>query len=184
MKFRYSNRLVTPNHNDYYKKHKIIVANFLPTQPEIIIAKKKNKTDLSKAVLYKIKEGLIEFEHKKGYLEPKLTLNKLAKLLHTNSNYLSKAVKRLKNCFFCTYINTLRINYIIEEIKQNPTLRLYSIKAIAAEAGYSNTESFSTAFRKQTNQYPSLFIKELENKQSSSKFLWGKPTEHFKETRF
>jgi AraC-like DNA-binding protein len=37
----------------------------------------------------------------------------------------------------------------------------YTISALAKEFGYNNTESFSTAFYKQTGIKPSYYIKQL-----------------------
>ncbi|WP_416370339.1 helix-turn-helix domain-containing protein [Tenacibaculum ovolyticum] len=82
--------------------------------------------------------------------------------MNTNTNYLSKVINQHKNTTFSNYINRLRIDYIVEKLKTDSLLRKYTIKTIANEAGFKNTESFSKAFYKFTEIKPSYFIKELE----------------------
>ncbi|MHB1195416.1 MAG: helix-turn-helix domain-containing protein [Lutibacter sp.] len=108
--------------------------------------------------------ALEEFENSNGFLDHNLTLNSLSKAFSTNSNYLSKIINFYKKQNFSSYISDLRIDYCIEQLKTNETCRKYSIKAIAFELGYNNSESFSKDFYKKTGIYPSYFIRELENK--------------------
>ncbi len=143
----------------YLKKYKALIANTTQQTPAPL--PETNKTELSSDILERIQNDLLQFESNNGFLETKLTLAKLAEQLNTNSNYLSKAVNVLKNTSFSNYLHTLRINYIVEQLKNDDTLRRYTIKAIAVEAGYSNSQSFSTAFYKQTGIYPSYFLNKL-----------------------
>ena len=48
-------------------------------------------------------------------------------------------------------------------------MRKYTIKAIAAECGYKNAESFSKAFYKINGIYPSYYIKKIEKGKKLSK---------------
>ncbi len=82
--------------------------------------------------------------------------------MNTNSNYLSKAINFDKNKNFKAYINDLRIDYVIEKLKIDGRFRKFTIKSIAVEIGFNNPESFSKAFHKKTNMYPSYFIRQLE----------------------
>ncbi|MFT5893126.1 MAG: YesN/AraC family two-component response regulator [Dokdonia sp.] len=102
------------------------------------------------------------FEESHGYLKPGINLNDLAKSMNTNANYLSKVVNYFKKESFINYLNGLRINYTISQLKSNHTFRRYTIKAIAKDVGFSNTQSFSKAFVNKTGIMPSYFISELE----------------------
>ena len=55
----------------------------------------------------------------------------------------------------------MRIDNIVEELKQNKNIRKYTIAALAEEAGFNTAESFSNAFYKRTGIKPSFFVKEL-----------------------
>src|SRR5690606_41508321 len=107
---------------------------------------------------------LKEFESGTQYLQEGISLANLSRKFNTNSSYLSKIINTYREKNFSNYLNDLRINYAIERLKQDETFRLYSIKAIAEETGYSNSQSFSTAFYKKTGIQPSYFITQLKKK--------------------
>lgn len=146
-----------------YKKRYKELSSKLSKESGIININRIQKTsDIHQEVVTTILERLDLFEQNKKYLYPKLSLNSLAKQLQTNPNYLSRVInlKREKN--FSQYINELRIDYALKELKINTKFRKYSIKAIAAECGYKNATSFSKAFYKHTGLHPSFYIKQLE----------------------
>lgn len=123
----------------------------------------KNKSlNISKDIIDDVLNKLEKFEKTKAYLSKKVTLNSLAKDFNTNSNYLSKIINHNKNKSFSNYLNTLRIEHIITILKSNSTIRKYTIKAVADEAGFSNSESFSKAFYKTKGIKPSYFIKQID----------------------
>ena len=119
---------------------------------------------ISKEVVASIRNALEGFEKELGFLSNELNQNVLAKQLNTNPNYLSRVINADKNKNFTAYINELRISHVIQQLQEDTALRKYSIKAIAAEIGYNNAESFSKAFKKTTGMYPSYFIKQLNLK--------------------
>lgn len=127
------------------------------------VKEEKAKSILSDEKLQHIKLQLEKFENSNGFLRKNITIDILAKDFNTNRDYISKSVNELKEKNFSQYINELRINYIIEELNTNEKLRKFTISAIADEAGYNNSESFSNAFKKITNTLPSYYIKLLQN---------------------
>lgn len=118
--------------------------------------------DISENIIIDVLESLDEFEQSNSFLSTNISLNTLAKEINTNSSYLSKIVNHYKNKSFSNYLNTLRIDYFIKTAKTNPNLRKYTVKAIASEMGFKNSESFSKAFYKSKGIKPSYFIKEIE----------------------
>lgn len=125
-----------------------------------------NKNDKSINIPEEIVEGILKglekFEANKEYCSQNVTLSSLASELHTNTNYLSKVINHYKELSFSNYINTLRINNIIEQLEEKPIIRKFTIKAIALEAGFSSSDSFSKAFFKLKDMNPSEYIKKLE----------------------
>ncbi|WP_299604306.1 AraC family transcriptional regulator [uncultured Aquimarina sp.] len=119
-------------------------------------------SDIPEEIVNNILKQLNQFEEKNEFLSPNLTVNILAKKLKTNSKYLSKVLNTKKQKRFNVYINELRVNYAIDQLKINPKFRLYSIKGIAHELGYNNDRAFSKAFYQKTGVHPSYFIKKLE----------------------
>ena len=96
-------------------------------------------------------------------MSQEITLNEVAKSFGTNSTYLSKVINLEKGKNFSHYINDLRIDYTVEELKDNLRFRKYTIKAIANESGFKSAESFSKTFYKKYGIYPSYYIKQLGN---------------------
>lgn len=148
------------------KKQKIIFENLIQNSskgniPSGPLKVKKESIDLPKEIIDDLLEKLSIFEKKEGYLSRNIKLSALAKDMKTNTKYLSYVINNFKNHNYAQYINDLRINYIIDALKNNSTLRKYTVKAISETAGFNNTESFSKAFHKKTGIYPSYFIKQL-----------------------
>lgn len=123
---------------------------------------KKEDIDIPKDVVETVLKKLHNFENSVKFSKKHYTLNSLAKELNTNSAYLSKIINVYKNVNFANYLNNLRIDFAVDELASNKSLRSYTIKAIAEEVGFKNAQSFSSAFYKKTGIYPSYFIKHLE----------------------
>ena len=123
---------------------------------------KSSKNILSKEIINEILEQLEVFEANKEYLSQDLSIQSMAKSFGTNYKYLSKVINLQKEKHFSNYINDLRIDYTYNELKKNPKLRNYTIKAIAKESGFKSAESFSKAFYKKFGIYPSYYVKQLE----------------------
>lgn len=105
---------------------------------------------------------LQSLEEKHYFLRQDCTLHNMAKRLKTNTSYLSKIINTHLDKSFSTYINELRINYAIIELKNSKRLRSYSVKAIAEEMGYKNADAFSRYFRSATGITPSVYIKKIQ----------------------
>lgn len=118
--------------------------------------------NISETVIKSVLAKLAVFVDEKHFLNNDVSLNHLAQVMKTNPNYLSKIINCYEQKSFSAYITELRINYVIKELKVSPFYRRYSVKAIAKEVGFNNTQSFSKAFYKKTGMYPSYFIRELE----------------------
>ena len=130
------------------------------------IGKKRNKDKLiSDDPRFKILIDKIDnFEATNAFLNKNITLDSLAKDFQTNRGYLSKLINELKGKNFSQYLNDLRINYIVEELKTNKKIRKLTIAGIADNIGFNNSESFTNAFKKVTGTLPSYYIKLLNEK--------------------
>jgi AraC-like DNA-binding protein len=124
------------------------------------IAKKQPKIADEKVT--EILKNLEKFEKKEQFLSNKCTLNYVAKKVNTNSTYFSIVLQNHKKKKFVQYITDLRIEYVLQRLKNDGLFRSYDIKSIAQEVGFNTAESFSKAFKKRTGIYPSFFIKNLE----------------------
>ena len=147
---------------EIYLNDKTTSDKLLESLPE---KEKNNISDIPENTILRIKEGLIIFEQERKYLEKNITLSSLSSSFETNPNYMSRVLKNLKQKRITDYINELRINHIVEKLKNDQKFRRqYTVKAISEIAGFSNPVSFSNAFHKVTGMKPSFFIRALEKR--------------------
>lgn len=108
-------------------------------------------------------EKLAEFEKSDAFLEGGFSLASMATLLNTNTKYLSYLIKSYKNTDFNSYINRLRINFVVEMLQKDPTWRQHKISTMAAASGFSSHSQFAAVFKDCTGLSPSVFIKHLSS---------------------
>ncbi|WP_324024558.1 helix-turn-helix domain-containing protein [Maribacter sp. BPC-D8] len=118
------------------------------------------KDEKVEALIHQIKE----LQEQGFFLKQKTTLHNTAKKLKTNTSYLSTIINNNLGTTFSAFVNDIRIDYIINELKINKQLRSYSVKAIAEEIGYKSADSFSKYFKQSTGLSPSTFIKNINKK--------------------
>lgn len=121
----------------------------------------KTETNISEDIITDLLSKLELFEAEKGFLNSNITLQKLAKQMKSNAKYLSSVINEEKKTSFSNYLNKLRIDYAVDRLKNDRKFRKYTIKAIALESGFNNSESFSRVFKSQTKLRPSYFVKKL-----------------------
>ncbi|GGW36378.1 helix-turn-helix domain-containing protein [Arenibacter certesii] len=104
---------------------------------------------------------LDRFEKTQDFLDKGMSLTKLAAQFEINTRYLSYIIKNQKQKDFASYINELRINYIIDCMKSNPDYLQYKISYLANVCGFSSHTRFSVTFKKVTGKAPSVFMEYL-----------------------
>jgi AraC-like DNA-binding protein len=111
-------------------------------------------TETEQVILAKLKK----FEVSTKYTHKDMSLATLAAQLDVNTKYLSEIINKHYHDNFNTYINRLRINYIIEKLKNEPEYLNYKISYLAEESGFSSHSSFATVFKSITGIAPTVFI--------------------------
>lgn len=105
-------------------------------------------------------EHLIQFENllieKKYFLDPELTLDKLAEELHLSKSHLSRLINTELKTSFPDYINQLRIKEAQYYLK-HPDFSNYTLVAIGLEAGFASKTTFNNTFKKVTGMTPSEY---------------------------
>jgi len=129
----------------------------------VLERKQAGKTDLdiNPDAAEQLLKQLEKFEKNKKYLESDLTLVKLAASFNSNTKYLSKIIFYYRGKKFAEYINDLKIDHIIEVLKNDRRIRNYTNKGLAEEVGFSSTQRFTNAFVSRTGISPTYFIEEL-----------------------
>lgn len=96
------------------------------------------------------------FEEEKPYLDPDLTIKKMALRLYTNKLYLSRSIKYNAKMHFCRFVNSYRVNYAVAEFRKNPSLR---VNQLAAMSGFKTAGTFTSAFRLEMEESPTEWCK-------------------------
>lgn len=153
----------------YQKRYEAIISQSNTIVEEKITTRESKQqpvvADIDENIVQGILQELDLFEQETHYLKNQISLKDVAKITNTNSKYLSKVINTYKDKNFTTYINDLRIDYLVDQIQHDPIYRKYTIRAIAEEGGFSNPESFFRAFQKRTGLKPSYFIKKVREDQ-------------------
>jgi len=114
--------------------------------------------NLNEDVEMRLLKGLEKFEKEHRYNEKGIAVREITSQLNTNATYLSIVIKKHKADNFSSYINTLRINYIVEKIENVPEYRKYKVSYLAEETGFSSAYAFSKVFKDLTGVSPSSYI--------------------------
>ncbi|MBQ4819337.1 AraC family transcriptional regulator [Aquimarina sp. MMG016] len=129
---------------------------------DVPTSKKDFVTDKKAEVLFK---KLNELEVTDFFLKEDCNLYNTAKLINTNTTYLSKIINEYQQKSFNDFINELRIQYCLKKLKTDKKFRSYTIKAIAGELGYKSVNTFASAFKKQTGLTHSFYLKQTLKKE-------------------
>ncbi|MGI9650779.1 helix-turn-helix domain-containing protein [Chryseobacterium sp. RLHN22] len=118
---------------------------------------------ISQEMIDVILRKLTKFEESGKYLRKDINLTWLSNHLNTNTRYISEVIKIHRNKNFNSYINGLRIQYITNKLMNDPVYREYKISYLSEECGYSSTQVFVIAFKKETGVTPSHYIDRLKS---------------------
>jgi ligand-binding sensor domain-containing protein/AraC-like DNA-binding protein len=95
-------------------------------------------------------------EEEKAYLDPDLTLKKLAQRLKIHNNHLSRIINERFEMSFNNYVNRYRIEEAKERLA-DPAERNRNILEIMYDVGFYSKSTFNTAFKKFTGMSPSEY---------------------------
>lgn len=104
------------------------------------------------------------FENENRFLDSQISQKSVSEDFGTNSTYFSKIINTYKGKNFALYISDLRLDYIIDHLKNDVKYINMDVKELASIAGFSSTENFSDNFRRKFDLKPSVFIKMMKDK--------------------
>ncbi|MGS2739463.1 helix-turn-helix domain-containing protein [Sinomicrobium sp. M5D2P17] len=107
---------------------------------------------------------LSRFEESGKFTDRNISSSALAARIGTNTKYLSYIINKYKGKDFNTYINELRIHYIVKKLEETPDYLNYKISYLAKECGFSSHSKFSMVFRSIIGLPPSEFMAYLREK--------------------
>ena len=131
--------------------------------------RKRNDSLMTSETEAKLLELLEDFEKGNLYNNKGMSLSFLAGELNTNTKYLSYVINQHKSADFKTYVNRLRINYIVDKLINDEKYRQYKISILADECGFSSHSKFAAVFKAVTDFSPSAYIKHIDSENQSDK---------------
>jgi AraC-like DNA-binding protein len=97
---------------------------------------------------------------RKPYMDPDLTLGKLAGMLAVSPHNLSEVINTRIGQNFYDFVNVYRVEEVKQRL-QDPESQRFSLLSIAFDSGFKSKTSFNTIFKKQTTMTPSQYRKHL-----------------------
>lgn len=90
---------------------------------------------------------------------PEFSLNHLAKLVNSNTKYVSWIINDTYNKNFRTFLNEYRIREASKRLLNTEKYGSFTIQAIAEDVGFKSVTNFVVAFKKNVGITPSLYQK-------------------------
>lgn len=123
------------------------------------VQKKYAASSLNDERLLELRSRLEEFmQAQKPFLNSGITALKLAKMLKTNGNDLSRTINECYGQSFPNFINGYRIDEFIRLV-QDEKYRHYTYLALAYEVGFNSKSTFNKAFKKEKEMTPRDYFK-------------------------
>lgn len=107
-----------------------------------------------------LQESLERDQH---YLDPDLSLIRLAEIMKIPPGKLSYAINSCLGKNFYDFVNEYRVKEFLKRLSEKQYAHL-SLLGLAFECGFRSKSTFNAFFKKQTGQTPSAYKKNLEKK--------------------
>src|SRR6266498_1091893 len=153
-------------------------ATTLPNIPKLVVhrpIKKYSNSGLSEEEMKQITAKLEQvMEKQKLYLDPEITMDKLADTINCSRHHLSQVLNAGLQKSFYDYINAYRVGeeklLLTDSSKAN-----HKIASVAYDAGFNSLSAFNEVFKKLTGVTPSQYrkqpVKQSRNSGYSSEFI-------------
>ncbi|HAR74378.1 MAG TPA: hypothetical protein DCR77_13375 [Flavobacteriaceae bacterium] len=139
-----------------------------PTTEVIIEEKPMNNLSISSKTENDLLRKLELFEKNKGFIKKDVNLASLSKQFETNTKYLSEIIKTHRQKQFNSYLNELRVNYIVNRLQNEPKYINTKVSYLASDCGFASHSTFTTTFTQIMNESPSAFVKRIKEEQKKS----------------
>ena len=129
-----------------------------------------NEISLTQEQIDKILQGVImTMENVDIISKPNFTLVELAKMINSNTRYVSWVINNTYNKNFKTLLNEYRIREVCRRIEDNKNFGNLTIQAIYTSLGYSSASNFLRAFKNVNGMTPSTYQKLINENSKAAK---------------
>lgn len=129
-----------------------------------------NEISLTPEQIDKILQGVImTMENVDIISKPSFTLVELAKMINSNTRYVSWVINNTYNKNFKTLLNEYRIREVCRRMEDNKNFGNLTIQAIYTSLGYSSASNFLRAFKNVNGMTPSTYQKLINENRKAIK---------------
>ncbi len=100
------------------------------------------------------------FASDKVFLDPALSLEKVAKKIQVSTKDLSRTTSYIYELSFPDFVNTWRINFILEKRREQEAWRNYSQDMLAEQSGFGSRQGLNNAVKRLYRMTPSALFNE------------------------
>lgn len=129
-----------------------------------VLAKKESEIislDFHERIIQKVHSGFDQYIMvERGYLDPEITIESLAKVLDTNRSYISEVVNIKYGMCFRDLMNKLRIEHSKKLLLEQPHMK---VTIIASQCGFMGPNQFSRKFKELVGNTPAAWRNETLN---------------------
>ncbi|MBE9603185.1 helix-turn-helix domain-containing protein [Pedobacter sp. MC2016-24] len=146
-----------PNHAEKIPVE--VIASFLNVKINTLqkirqqrVQQQKNRTAISQSDIeyYLVQTNI--------FLRKKLTLMELSGKLSITPHELSRLLNLYFNKNFNSFINSYRVNYVLDQLSVKNNLKQYSLEGLGSAAGFSSRSSFFNEFKKHVGVTPFNYL--------------------------
>ena len=120
--------------------------------------------ELTDGKLDEIAKGLADLELQEFYLQPNISIRTLSDRLDTNVKYVSTYLNQHLGHSYATYINGLRIQWLMDKIINDPGFtKKYTLDAMAQQCGFTSNKALNEACKRLIGKTSSQLIRNLNN---------------------
>jgi len=120
-----------------------------------------NKSQVTPEKMEELSKLISDRMSEKIFTDPRLSIEVLAKMINSNSKYVSQVFNECFGSSFSNYINKLRIEEAKRIFCEHKSAR-YSIEGVGTMVGFQSKSTFNTQFRKFTGMTPSEYLKKVK----------------------
>jgi AraC-like DNA-binding protein len=132
--------------------------------PQMEVSVKKELPQLfSESYIQIIDLIILKVVNEELYLQPDFKLNKIAETSDLPAHHLTYYFNSILNLSFSNWRNNLRIAYAIKLMNEGESSNL-TLEAIALKSGFVAQNTFNRAFKLQTNETPTEYLKRISEK--------------------
>lgn len=150
------------NRSLYEKNHQLMRIEAKEQDLRKAYSKSNLNDEQRETLIYRIQEVLADSD---TICQQDFTLNKLAKLINSNTTYVSQVINEKYGMAFSSLLGSYRIKVACQWMEDPARYGNITIEAIATGTGFKSRTAFVNTFKRETGLKPSEYLRESRAKE-------------------